>query len=155
MSATRNRVEVLHGVNLSMLGKRDASHYGTLTLVELEVRIRHWAREMGLETSFFNTNSEAEFIEHLHQAREKTDGLILNPGAWTHYSYAIRDALEIAGVPAIEVHLSDVSTREEWRRVSVLSDLVIGRVAGKGPDGYRDALETLARELGIDPPAAA
>jgi 3-dehydroquinate dehydratase-2 len=155
MSGTRNRVQVLHGVNLSMLGKRDGSHYGTLTLVELEVRIRHWARDLGLETSFFHTNSEAEFIEHLHQAREQTDGLILNPGAWTHYSYAIRDALEIAGVPAIEVHLSDVDKREDWRRVSVLSDLVLGRVAGKGPDGYREALEMLARELGIDPPAAA
>ena len=155
MSGTRNRVQVLHGVNLSMLGKREVSHYGTLTLVELEVRIRHWARDLGLETSFFHTNSEAEFVEHLHQAREQTDGLILNPGAWTHYSYAIRDALEIAGVPAIEVHLSDVDKREEWRRVSVLSDLVLGRVAGQGPDGYRDALEMLARELGIEPPAAA
>jgi 3-dehydroquinate dehydratase-2 len=155
MSGTRNRIEVLHGVNLSMLGKRDASHYGTLTLVELEVRIRHWARELGLETSFFNTNSEEEFVERLHQAPQLTDGLVLNPGAWTHYSYAIRDALEIAGLPAIEVHLSDVDKREEWRGVSVLSDLVLGRVAGKGPDGYREALETLARELGIDPPEAA
>jgi 3-dehydroquinate dehydratase II len=155
MNRTRNRIEVLHGVNLSMLGKRDASHYGTLTLVELEVRIRHWARELGLETSFFHTNSEADFIEHLHQARERTDGLILNPGSWTHYSYAIRDALEIAGVPAIEVHLSDVDRREEWRRVSVLSDLVVGRVSGKGPDGYREALELLAQELGVGPPEAA
>jgi 3-dehydroquinate dehydratase II len=155
MTGTRNRIEVLHGVNLSMLGKRDASHYGTLTLVELEVRIRHWARELGLETSFYHTNSETDFIEHLHQARERTDGLILNPGAWTHYSYAIADAVEIAGVPTIEVHLSDVDKREEWRKVSVLSGLVMGRVAGKGPDGYREALEMLARELGVDPPAAA
>jgi 3-dehydroquinate dehydratase-2 len=155
VTGTRNRVEVLHGVNLSMLGKRDASHYGTLTLVELEVRIRHWARELGLETSFFNTNSEKEFFERLHQAPQLTDGLVLNPGAWTHYSYAIRDALEIAGLPAIEVHLSDVDKREEWRRVSVLSGLVLDRVAGKGPDGYRAALERLARELGIDPPEAA
>ena len=155
MTGTRNRVEVLHGVNLSMLGKRDASHYGTLTLVELEVRIRHWARELGLETSFFHTNSEGDFIERLHQAPQLTDGLVVNPGAWTHYSYAIRDALEIAGLPSIEVHLSDVDKREEWRRVSVLSDLVLGRVSGKGPDGYRDALEMLAQELGIDPPEAA
>jgi 3-dehydroquinate dehydratase-2 len=155
MTRTRNRVEVLHGVNLSMLGKRDASHYGTLTLVELEVRIRHWARELGLETSFFHTNSESDFIERLHKARQVTDALILNPGAWTHYSYAIRDAVEIAAVPTIEVHLSDVDKREDWRRVSVLSDLVLGRVAGKGPDGYREALEILARELGVDPPAAA
>ena len=155
MSGTRNRVEVLHGANLSMLGKRDALHYGTLTLVELEVRIRHWGRDLGLETSFFNTHSESEFIERLHQAPQVTDALILNPGAWTHYSYAIRDALEIADLPSIEVHLSDVDRREDWRRVSVLSDLVLGRVAGKGPDGYHEALETLARMLGVDPPEAA
>jgi 3-dehydroquinate dehydratase-2 len=152
---TRNRVEVLHGVNLSMLGKRDARHYGTLTLIELEVRIRHWARELGLETSFFNTNSEADFIERLHQAPQVTDALILNPGAWTHYSYAIRDAVEIADVPTIEVHLSDVDQREDWRRVSVLSGLVQGRVVGKGPDGYHEALQMLAQELGVEPPAAA
>jgi 3-dehydroquinate dehydratase II len=155
MTGTRNRIEVLHGVNLSMLGKRDTTHYGTLTLVELEVRIRHWARELGLETSFFNTNSEEEFVERLHQAPQLTDGLILNPGAWTHYSYAIRDALEIAALPSIEVHLSNVDQREEWRRVSVLSGLVLERVAGQGPEGYRKALERLAQELGIGPPEAA
>ena len=151
----RNRVEVLHGVNLDMLGKRDSRHYGTLTLIELEVRIRHWARELGLEASFFQTNSEGEYVERLHQAPELADGLLLNPGAWTHYSYAIRDALEMAGLPAVEVHLSDVDSREEWRRQSVISDLVIGRVSGKGPDGYREALELLAGELGVDPPPAA
>ena len=155
MTGTRNRVEVLHGVNLDMLGKRDSNHYGTLTLVELEVRIRHWSRQLGLEASFFHTNSEGEFVERLHQAPQLTDGLVLNAGAWTHYSYAIRDALEIAGMPAIEVHLSDVDRREEWRRHSVLADLVTGRVAGKGPDGYHEALEMLAGELGIEPPSAA
>jgi len=154
VTGTLNRVEVLHGVNLDMLGKRDSNHYGTLTLVELEVRIRHWSRELGLEASFFHTNSEGEFVERLHQAPQLTDALVLNPGAWTHYSYAIRDALEIAAMPAIEVHLSDVDMREEWRRRSVLTDLVTGRVAGKGPDGYREALEILAGELGVEPPAA-
>jgi len=151
----RNRVEVLHGVNLDMLGKRDPSQYGTLTLVELEVRIRHWSRQLGLEASFFHTNFEGEYVERLHQAPQLADGLILNPGAWTHYSYAIRDALEIAALPSIEVHLSDVDQREDWRRRSVLSDLVTGRVAGKGPDGYHEALRMLARELGVEPPTAA
>ena len=155
MIGPRNRIEVLHGVNLDMLGKRDPQHYGTLTLIELEVRIRHWARQLGLETSFFHTNSESEFVERLHQAPQLADGLVLNPGAWTHYSYAIRDALDIAATPAVEVHLSDVDRREEWRRESVIADLVVGRVAGKGPDGYHDALEILARELGVEPPAAA
>jgi 3-dehydroquinate dehydratase II len=142
-------------VNLDMLGERDPEHYGTLTLVELEVRIRHWARQLGLETSFFQTNSEREYVERLHQARELADGLLLNPGAWVHYSFAIHDALELADVPAVEVHLSDVDSREEWRRHSVISDLVIGRVSGKGADGYREALEQLARKLGVDPPPAA
>jgi 3-dehydroquinate dehydratase II len=151
----RNRIEVLHGVNLDMLGKRDPEQYGTLTLIELEVRIRHWARELGLEASFFRTNSEGEYVERLHQAPQLADGLILNPGAWTHYSYAIRDALEIAAKPAVEVHLSDIEAREEWRRHSVIADLVAGRVQGKGADGYREALEMLARELGVgEPPAA-
>ena len=155
MIGPRNRIEVLHGVNLDMLGKRDPRHYGTLTLIELEVRIRHWARALGLETSFFHTNSEAEYVERLHQAPDMADGLLMNPGAWTHYSYAIRDALEMAATPAVEVHLSDVDAREEWRRRSVISDLVVGRVAGQGPDGYREGLEILAGELGVEPPSAA
>jgi 3-dehydroquinate dehydratase-2 len=151
----RNRIEVLHGVNLDMLGKRDPGQYGTLTLIELEVRIRHWARELRLEASFFHTNSEGEYVERLHQAPQLADGLILNPGAWTHYSYAIRDALEIASKPSVEVHLSDVDAREEWRRHSVIADLVVGRVQGMGADGYREALELLARELGVEDPSAA
>jgi 3-dehydroquinate dehydratase II len=150
-----NRVEVLHGVNLNMLGKRDPEHYGTLTLIELEVRIRHWARQLGLETSFFHTNSEEEYVERLHQAPELADALVLNPGAWTHYSYAIRDAVEIAATPAVEVHLSDVDSREEWRRHSVIAELVLARISGKGTDGYREALDLLARELGVEPPQAA
>ena len=155
MIGAKNRIEVLHGVNLDMLGKRDPGHYGTLTLIELEVRIRHWARELGLEATFFHTNAEHEYVERLHQAPQLADGLLLNPGAWTHYSYAIRDALEIAGSPAVEVHLSDVETREDWRRHSVISDLVIARIHGHGADGYREALELLARELGVEAPPAA
>ena len=155
MIAPNNRIEVLHGVNLDMLGKRPSQHYGTLTLIELEVRIRHWARELGLEASCFQTNSEAEYVERLHQAPGLTDALLLNPGAWTHYSYAIRDALELTGIPAVEVHLSDVDKREEWRRHSVIEDLVVGRVAGRGADGYREALELLGRELSVEPPSAA
>jgi 3-dehydroquinate dehydratase II len=150
-----NRIEVLHGVNLDVLGKRDPEHYGTLTLIELEVRIRHWAREIGLEATFFHTNAEHEYVERLHQAAELADGLVLNPGAWTHYSYAIRDALEIAACPAVEVHLSDIESREEWRRHSVLAGLVLARVHGKGADGYREALDLLARELGVATPPAA
>ncbi len=144
----KNRVEVLHGANLDMLGRRDPEHYGTFTLAELEVRIKGFATELGLEVTFFQTNDEGEFIEYLHRLPELADGALLNAGAWTHYSYAIRDALEIAGVPAVEVHLSDVGSREEWRRRSVFDGVVRGVVSGKGPEGYREALELLKEELG-------
>lgn len=144
---SHNRIEVMHGVNLDMLVRRAPEHYGTMSLRELEVKIKRWARELGLEAAFFQTNHEGEFVEHLHRIREVADGAILNPGSWTHYSYAIHDALELAEVPAVEVHLSDVDSREEWRRHSVLADLVIGRVAGEGADGYRKALEMLRERL--------
>jgi 3-dehydroquinate dehydratase-2 len=148
-TTTHNRVEVLHGVNLDMLGRRDPEHYGTFTLVELETRIKRYGRDLDLEVAFFQTNHEGEFVERLHRLPDAADAAILNAGAWTHYSWAIRDALEIAGLPTVEVHLSDVASREEWRRQSVLDDLVIGTVSGKGPEGYREALETLKQELAL------
>ena len=143
----RNRVAVMHGVNLDQLGRRDPEHYPQITLTELEFKVGRFAREFGLEATFFQTNHEGEFCEWLHEASERADGLLLNPGAWTHYSYAIRDALEVCGLPAVEVHLSAVDEREEWRRKSVIRDLCVGVVSGKGPDGYRDALELLRKEL--------
>lgn len=147
----RNRVEVMHGVNLDQLGRRDPAVYGSQTLPELEVRVKRFAVELGLEPTFSQTNHEGEFCETLHEAGETVDGLILNPGAWTHYSYAIRDALEVCGLPAIEVHISEVDSREDWRRRSVIADLCVGRVQGKGVDGYREALELLKAELGRRP----
>ena len=144
---TRNRIEVMHGVNLDQLGRRNPSHYGGLNFDRLEQRIGQFARELGLTTRFFQTNSEAEFVAHLHRLEDLADGIVLNPGAWTHYSYAIRDALEIAGLPAVEVHLSDVENREAWRRESVVRDLCVATVSGEGPDGYRTALERLREEL--------
>ena len=143
----KNRVAVLHGANLDMLGNRDPEHYGTLTLAELEFKIKHFATELGLELTFFQTNSEGEYIEHLHRLPEIADAALLNAGAWTHYSYAIRDALELTGLPAVEVHLSDVGSREQWRRRSVFDGIVSAAVSGKGPDGYRDGLEILKAEL--------
>jgi 3-dehydroquinate dehydratase-2 len=143
----RNRIEVMHGVNLDQLGRRDPAIYGSMTLLDLQDQIAGYAHELGLATSFFQTNAEGEFVEHLHRLGEMADGVILNPGAWTHYSWAIRDALEIAAVPAVEVHLSDVMAREEWRRQSVVRDLCVATVAGRGAEGYRDALARLAEEL--------
>jgi 3-dehydroquinate dehydratase II len=143
----RNRVTVLHGVKLDQLGVRDPAVYGSQTLMELEVRVKRFARELGFETTFDQTNHEGEFCELLHETRTTADGLVLNPGAWTHYSYAIRDALEVTGLPAVEVHISNIEGREEWRRQSVIRDVVIGHVHGKGVDGYREALEMLKAAL--------
>ena len=148
-AAVRNRVEIVHGVNLGMLGRRPAEHYGTISFDQLEQRIGGFADELGLIARFFQTDHEGNYVQHLHGLEGLADGLILNPGAWTHYSWAIRDALEICGLPAVEVHLSDVGARDEFRRVSVISELCIGTVSGRGADGYRAALELLAAELGV------
>ena len=143
----KTRVEVIHGVNFDVLDRRDPALYGGLSLTELEVKVQAFARELGLEASFYQSNHEGEYCEFLHRAGESSDGVILNPGAWTHYSWAIRDALEVAAVPAVEVHLSAVDEREEWRRVSVIRDLCLGCVQGKGVDGYREALEMLKERM--------
>ena len=143
----RHRVAVLHGVNLDQLGVRDPAVYGSRTLTELEVQVKRWAHDIGLDAQFDQTNHEGEFCETLHELRTTVDGLILNPGAWTHYSYAIRDAIEVTGLPAVEVHISNIEGREAWRSHSVIRDVVIGHVHGKGADGYRDALQMLKDAL--------
>jgi 3-dehydroquinate dehydratase II len=145
----RNRVEVMHGVNLGELGRRDAEVYGGLSYTQLETQIAVHARELGLVTQFFQTNHEGEFVERLHKVDGLADGIVINPGAWTHYSWAIRDALELAGLPAVEVHLSDINAREEWRRVSVVRELCLGCYAGQGVDSYRAGLERLREELEV------
>lgn len=137
----------MHGVNLDQLGRRPAAIYGDLTFLQLEQRIEGWADELGLKVSFFQTNSESEFVEHLHGLDGLADAILMNPGAWTHYAWSIRDALEIAALPAVEVHLSDTEAREEWRRQSVIRELCLATVQGKGPDGYRDALAVLRDHL--------
>jgi len=149
MTTAHNRVAVLHGVNFDILERRDPEMYGGLSLTELEMKIGAWARELGLETLYFQTNSEGEFVEYLHRVPDMADAVLVNAGAWSHYSRAIADALGVAKLPAVEVHLSDVEAREEWRRLSVFDGLVLAKVSGKGPDGYRDALTALARQLGV------
>jgi 3-dehydroquinate dehydratase-2 len=138
------RVEVLNGVNLDVLGRRDPELYGGLSLNELESRIYDWGKELELGVRCRQTNDEGQYIEWLHEMWDLADGVVVNPAAWSHYSYAIRDAVELLTVPVVEVHLSNIEEREEWRRVSVISDLAAKRVIGKGPDGYREALEFLA-----------
>jgi len=147
MTTSHNRVAVLHGVNFDILDRRDPEVYGGLSLRELETKIEDWAHQVGLETIFFQTNSEGEFVEYLHRLPELADSSIVNAGAWSHYSRAIADALDVAQLPAVEVHLSDVEGRDEWRKLSVFDGLVLTKIFGKGPDGYREALELLAREL--------
>lgn len=149
MTTVSNRVAVLHGVNFDVLDRRDPDVYGGLSLSELEAKISGWARELGLEPIFFQTNAEGEFCEYLHRSADLADAAIVNAGAWTHYSRAIADALELTRLPAVEVHLSDVEAREGWRKLSVFDGLVLAKIAGKGSDGYREALERLAGELGV------
>jgi len=138
------QVVVLNGVNLDVLGRRDPELYGgVVSLDELETRIYEWASELGCHVRCRQTNSEGEYVAWCHDALDWADGVIVNPGAWTHYSYAIRDALDLLAVPIVEVHLSNIEEREQWRRHSVIAELAAKRVIGKGPDGYREALEFL------------
>jgi 3-dehydroquinate dehydratase-2 len=143
----RNRVAVLHGINLGALDRRPAQHYAGLTFTQLEQRIDAFAHELGLVAQFFQSDHEGEYVEEIHKASDYADGLVLNPGAWTHYAWSLRDAIEISGLPAVEVHLSDVQNREPFRRVSVISEVCTATVSGKGPDGYRDALVALKEAL--------
>jgi 3-dehydroquinate dehydratase-2 len=134
------QVAVLNGVNLDVLAERDPTLYGGIGIGELETQIYAWARDLACTARCFQTNHEGQFVDWCHDARRWAGGLIVNPGAWSHYSYAIHDALELCSVPIVEVHLSNVDEREEWRRRTVLTDVVAHRIVGKGPEGYREAL---------------
>jgi 3-dehydroquinate dehydratase II len=139
------RIDVLNGVNLDVLGRRDPELYGGLSLQELETRIYGWASELGCSVRCRQTNSEGLYVAWIHDSFDQADAIVVNPGAWSHYSWAIHDAVDIFNGPVVEVHLSNVDEREEWRRVSVLKDIVAHRVVGQGPDGYREALEFLSK----------
>ena len=138
------RIDVLNGVNLDLLDRRDPAVYGGLSLYDLESQIYRWAAELRCIVRCRQTNHEGEYVEMCHDAADGVDALVVNPGAWAHYSWAIRDALELTRRPVVEVHLSNVDEREDWRRHSVLDGLAAHRVVGKGPDGYREALVFLA-----------
>ena len=141
---------MLHGVNFDVLGRRPAAHYGGLTLEALEVQVKRYADELDLAVAFSQTNHEGEYCEALHNATG--DGLILNPGAWTHYSWAIRDALEVAGLPAVEVHLSAVDEREEWRRAVGDPRPLHRHGAGQGPRGLPRRARAAARSASTGEP---
>ena len=137
------RVLVLNGVNLDILGRRDPELYGGLTIAELESRIYEWARALELTVQCRQTNDEGEFVKWCHDAHDSAEGIVVNAAAWTHYAWSIHDALEPLTIPIVEVHLSNIDEREEWRRTSVLADLCAARFVGEGPDGYRHALRFL------------
>jgi 3-dehydroquinate dehydratase-2 len=141
------RVLVLHGPNLNLLGTRQPEIYGTTSLLDLEERCRRWGDDLGLEVETFQSNHEGDLIDRIHAAMGRCDGLVVNPGALTHYSYALLDALTASNLPAVEVHLSDIDAREPWRAISVIRPACFAAIAGKGADGYREALELLAARL--------
>jgi 3-dehydroquinate dehydratase II len=152
-SGQRPLLVMLHGANLDLLGERPAQHYGTVTLAELERSVRAEAEVLGWRCECHQTNHEGEFIELVHRYRH-SQALLVNPGAWTHYSYAIRDALELVSAPVAEVHLSDVTQREEWRRRSVISDVATVTISGRGPEGYVEAVRVLTRMASDGGPGA-
>jgi len=134
---------LIHGPNLNRLGKRDASHYGSLTLSDLELLVKKEAKKLGLSVRSYQSNHEGDLIDFLQKHSEKSAGVIINPGAFTHYSYALHDALKDTGLPCVEVHLSDIQSREEWRRNSVTAPACIAQISGKKEQGYLEALNIL------------
>jgi len=141
---------VINGPNLNLLGKRKAEHYGSLTLETIEDKLRHTAEDAGLEIAFFQSNHEGEIIDRLHSAMGSVDGIIMNPGAFTHYSVAIRDAIEAIQIPVIEVHLSNIHARESFRHKSVIAPVCIGQIAGLKDYGYYAAVHALNEFLDRD-----
>jgi 3-dehydroquinate dehydratase-2 len=136
---------LLNGPNLNLLGEREPEIYGTTTLAELEQMVQARARALGHTVRALQSNHEGALVDELHQSRHWADGVIFNPGAFTHYSYALRDAIAATKLRVVEVHLSDITRREPWRRVSVLEEVCAHRVVGKGTAGYLEALEWLVR----------
>ena len=147
-AAVQKKLLLLNGPNLNMLGRRDPRQYGTFTLQTVEELARETAKRFSMTVDCYQTNHEGCLIERIHGATGCYAGILINAGAWTHTSYALRDAIELTALPAIEVHISDIYKREPFRRVSVIHDVCISQVVGLGLDSYRVATEQLCRHLG-------
>jgi 3-dehydroquinate dehydratase-2 len=144
------RILVINGPNLNMLGERDKTIYGDKTLPEIETMLKKLGKRLGAEVTTFQSNSEGELINFLQANASKSDGLIINPGAFSHYSLALRDALADIAVPIIEVHLSNIYAREDWRAKSVIAPVAKGQITGLGWRGYLAALNTIVSEVNGD-----
>lgn len=138
------QIVVIHGPNLNLLGEREPDIYGHQTLEQLNEMIAEFAQKMGIEVRCLQSNHEGELIDFLHEARSQADGIVINPGALSHYSYALRDAIAAVGLPAVEVHLSDIQKREEFRKISVTAPVCKKQISGRGAEGYLHAIEYLA-----------
>lgn len=143
------KILMLHGINHNMFGKRDPKQYGTVTLEDIDQRLCRLGQELGVEIVSFQTNAESEMCERIHQAyAEGINAVLINAGAWTHYSYGIRDALAILTVPVVELHMSNIHAREPFRHHSVFADIVLGQIAGFGLDSYELALRAAVSAVG-------
>lgn len=141
------RILVMNGPNLNLLGTRETDVYGTATLEDIEGMCVAKAADLGVDVTFYQSNHEGSLIDRLHEARGSCNGVVLNPGAFTHYSYAIRDAIAAVALPVVEVHLSDIHGREDFRAVSVVEPVCIAQIAGLGAESYLKGLETLVEQL--------
>lgn len=141
------RILVINGPNLNMLGKREPAHYGTDTLESIEQALTEKGEALGCELIFFQSNHEGAIIDFIQEKTGGADGVLINPGALTHYGYSLRDALADCGLPVVEVHLSDINAREEWRRISVISDIAIKQISGLKTKSYLLGLEALVEHI--------
>jgi 3-dehydroquinate dehydratase-2 len=141
------KILVINGPNLNMLGRREAKHYGSDSLESIERKLAQKGKALGCELVFFQSNHEGSIIDFIQEKASGTDGILINPGALTHYGYSLHDALVDCGLPVVEVHLSDIHAREEWRKISVIADVAIRQISGLKTKGYLLGLETLVEHI--------